>query len=86
MRKLLLCLTLLALPSCCATLPAASKPTPCEVPVEPEKPALDPQVCEGKVCLTADETIALTRYLVAMDNIRSALNGCPATQVERVPQ
>lgn len=76
---------LLALPSCCGTLPA-SKPAPCRVPVDPPTPELDPQPCGESVCLSVADTVKLAAYFVAVANVESALAGCSGGQIVRVPQ
>lgn len=90
MRKLLLCLTLLELPSCSGVHSApVSKPvSPCKVPVAPEPPELEIGVCEdfngGHVCMSPEAAVKLGRYLTQLANVETAIQGC--NLVERVPE
>ena len=75
MRKLLLCVMLLALPSCCAK-PSVVNPRPCVVPVSPELPSVQIAVCGDQVCLSKDDTVKLARYLDELQMVDQAIAAC----------
>lgn len=84
MRKLLLSLALgMPLISCGALSTVIPEPSQtCKVPVLPPAPALDPQVCGERVCLTVEETVELARWGAAVKEVERALALCP--EVTRV--
>lgn len=76
MKTLLLSAMLLMQPSCCAKPPVSPHPDKCTVPVIPSPPELHPSSCGESVCLTVEDTIALSRWIGLVGDTREALAGC----------
>ena len=79
MKKLLLCMTLTLLPSCSKTPPVVRPVDPCLIGAKPPELVLDPKKCEAGdyVCLTVEEVVAISKYIVLTEERNLDLDRCP---------
>lgn len=86
MRLAKFVLLTMLLGSCGSNLPAPNPVRPCEVPATPAYPEVEPFACPTDptlVCLSMEDTVELTEYIMYLQLIDEALLGC--NLVKRVP-
>jgi len=84
MSTLLKFATLLALlTSCVKPQPVAPSPTKaCAIPALPPAPTLaSAHACGDQVCISMDDSVALSAWIYDVADTRSALSGCPQVQL-----